>query len=279
MENEDEIRFWNRRGGTQWSANQGVFDTLFSRVSARLLTLAAVKSGEKVLDIGCGNSDTTLALANACGQGGSVLGVDVSAPLLDAARSRLASLGVTQVELRQADAQTTQLHYTADVITSRFGVMFFADPVAAFQNLRSQSQVNARLAFSAWGELEDNPWFAWPFEAASSRLGDVPVRDPRKPGPTAFGDPDYINTVLSQAGWQQISVRSEQISLLVEGDALHTAQLASVLGPVSRVYKTYPPTDEDRKVIVEQLATRFQPHTGGTTTEVPARIHFVTAVA
>jgi len=200
VDNTDEIRFWNRRGGSQWRDHQSHFDTLFSGVTERLLGYAATRPGESVMDIGCGSGDTTARLAKAVGPAGCVTAIDVSVPLLSAAHSRIEAHHLTNVELCEADAQTMALSARADAIVSRFGVMFFSDPVAAFANLRAHTRAGGRLAVAAWGAFEDNPWFSWPFEVATDVLGPVPPRDPRSPGPTAFGDADYVLDILSAAG-------------------------------------------------------------------------------
>ncbi|MEM7376108.1 MAG: class I SAM-dependent methyltransferase [Pseudomonadota bacterium] len=278
MSNEDEIRFWNRRGGEQWGAKQHLLDTLFREITEHLLGQAAVATGEHVIDVGCGNGDTTLALARRVGDAGSVTALDVSTTLLDDARNRLAGAAVTNVHLVEADAQLAALALHADAIVSRFGVMFFSDPVAAFANLRAHANPGGRLAFAAWGEIEDNPWFAAPLDAAVAQLGSVAPRNPRKPGPTAFGDSAYVRRILVAAGWSDIDIASHDVGLHIAGSAADAAELASGLGPVSRVYRDYPPTEADRTAIVERVRAVFErgEHDGGT--RVPAHIHFVRAV-
>ena len=277
MDNTDEIRFWNRRGGSQWRDHQSHFDTLFSGVTERLLGYAATRPGESVMDIGCGSGDTTTRLAKAVGPAGCVTAIDVSVPLLSAAHSRIEAHRLTNVELCEADAQTMALSARADAIVSRFGVMFFSDPVAAFANLRAHTRAGGRLAVAAWGAFEDNPWFSWPFEVATDVLGPVPPRDPRSPGPTAFGDADYVLDILSAAGWQNGQVHRQSVWLQVDGSAHRAGELAADLGPVSRVYKTHPPSAEQKAQIVSRLAGRYQSGEDATGTRVQARIHFFTA--
>lgn len=279
MSNADEIRFWNQRGGEQWRTHQHALDTLFREITEEVLSLAAAGAGECAIDVGCGNGDTTAALAHHVGDAGTVHALDVSTSLLDDARARLARAAITNVHLIEADAQVATLGLHADVVVSRFGVMFFSDPVAAFTNLRAHTCPGGRLAFAAWGEIEDNPWFADPLEAAVAQLGAVPPRDPRKPGPTAFGDSDYIQRILAAAGWSDIAIVSREVGLHVAGSAQTAAELASGLGPVSRVYREYPPTEVDRAAIVERVRAAFEGGEHDAGTRVPAHIHFVSAVS
>ncbi|MEM6986128.1 MAG: methyltransferase domain-containing protein [Pseudomonadota bacterium] len=277
MDNDDEIQFWNARGGQQWRRNQDQFETLFDAITARLLTLAAPTQGETVMDIGCGSGALSIAVARAVGPSGRVVGVDVSRPLLDAARENRQDAGLENLLLREADAQSDALNLAADLVVSRFGVMFFADPVVAFRNLLRNTAQAGRLGFAAWGEIDDNPWFHMPLRAALDQLGGVPDRDPRKPGPTAFGDPVFTADILVRAGWQQVEVHTETVELMIEGSPTDAARFACQIGPVSRVYKTHPPSDEDRAAIVAQVASAFELFHRADRTLIPACIHFVTA--
>ncbi len=277
LNNDDEIRFWNQRGGQQWRAHQSRYDTLFKRVSESLLAHANLRPGETVFDIGCGNGDTTATLAHAVGPSGQVVAVDVSDPLLDDARDRFCKLRLDNVTVVNADAQTARFEWQADAIVSRFGVMFFGDPVSAFTNLRNHCRDGGRLAFVAWGEQEDNPWLNWAFEVAVDVLGTVPPRDPRRPGPTALGDTRYVHTLLEAAGWQNIEVRYEATTLSIAGDAQHAARFAATLGPVSRVYKYHPPSETQKREIVNRLVTQFSTCQRDSGLDIPARVLVVTA--
>ena len=148
--NAEQIEYWNGAVGECWAAFQPVLDKALSAISDTALAFAAAKPGERVLDVGCGTGTTTYALAKTVGPGGDVTGVDISRPMLAVARSR----GVG-VNFREADAATHLFHPTHDLVFSRFGVMFFADPAAAFANIRKAIAPHGRLAFVCWRDMKE----------------------------------------------------------------------------------------------------------------------------
>lgn len=174
-----------------------------------------VAPGESVLDVGCGPGTTTVALAERVGAAGLVVGVDVSAPLLAMACHRAA--GLPNVTLVEADAQTAiPLGSPFDAVFSRFGLMFFEDPKAAFANLHQATAPEGRLGFVCWQEPGANPWFLAPLTAIAGLPGvDVPPPPgPEQPGPFAFADPDRVRRILVAAGWRDIEVRAYEDEII-----------------------------------------------------------------
>jgi ubiquinone/menaquinone biosynthesis C-methylase UbiE len=164
-----------------------------------------VAHGERALDLGCGCGATTLELARRVGPGGSVLGVDLSEPMLARARERAAGLG--QVEFRAADAQTADLGAASfDLAYSRFGVMFFADPPAAFANVRRALRPAGRLGFVCWQEMRKNPYMFEPVAAAARHVTLPPPPAPDAPGPFAFADAARVRAILERAGFGRIEI-------------------------------------------------------------------------
>jgi len=166
------------------------------------MAFAAPERGMHVLDIGCGCGTTTLKLAEACAPG-RVLGVDISAPMLAAARARAASVAVEFVE---ADAATMKYRPGYDLVFSRFGVMFFADPVAAFAHIRTALKPGGRLAFSCWCAMKENDWVSLPFEAARDLLPPQVPQDPHEPGQFAFADDKRVHSILAGAEFRNIHI-------------------------------------------------------------------------
>jgi SAM-dependent methyltransferase len=180
-------------------------EALLEPLGLRLLDAAAVRPGEAVLDVGCGGAATSRTLAARVGPTGRVLGVDVSAPIVAVARAR--SAGIRQLELRVADAEVEALPAGFDVLVSRFGVMFFANPAAAFANLRSSLAPGARLAFLCWQAVDRNAWLAVPAAAAFRVLAPPsPPADPLLPGPFAFADPERVRAVLAASGFRSVQI-------------------------------------------------------------------------
>ncbi|MBZ5711729.1 class I SAM-dependent methyltransferase [Nannocystis pusilla] len=238
--NQQQIEHWNGPGGASWRRHQERLDDMFAAFSEAALRAAAVRPGERVLDVGCGAGATTLALAGMVGPGGAVVGVDVSAPLLGRARERADAAGLA-VELRLADAADAPLGGPYDLLFSRFGVMFFADPVAAFTHLRAAAKPDGRLAFMCWRAAADNDWGALPHRALRDLLPPLPPTDPSAPGPFAFADRGRVLAILEAAGFRDVALAPFDAPLRFgRGDSREAAlddalAQAAEVGPLTRL--------------------------------------------
>ncbi len=229
--NQDQIDYWNGPAGQRWAEAQESLDRTLSSIGKAFLEFAAVKPGERVLDIGCGCGTTTLAFADAAGPNGRVTGLDISAPMLGLARTRAAGRAI---EFVQADASVHPFRAEYDVATSRFGVMFFADPVAAFTNIRKALKPSGRLAFLCWRALPDNVWAAVPLLAARDLLPAQEPPDPHAPGPFAFADPVRLRAILESAGFKAIRIDKLDSVMNMASTAREAAQFALGIGPLAR---------------------------------------------
>ena len=209
--NEDQIKFWNEKG-RDWTELQDRMDANLSGAHAAVMAYAAAQSGENVLDIGCGTGQTSLALADAVGPRGRVTGVDVSQPMLGLARRR--AEGRTNASFTLADASVQPFKPEFDLLFSRFGVMFFDDPIAAFANLHSGLKPGGRLAFVCWRTAPENLWAAAPLMAARALLPEQPPPDPLAPGPFAFANAQRIRDVLAGGFWRHLISRNRMASWL-----------------------------------------------------------------
>lgn len=208
--------YWNEDGGAGWVAEQERLDMLLRPISEHLLTVAAPRAGERVIDIGCGCGSTTLELARRVGATGSALGVDISRPMLERARTIGADL--PQLSFIEADAQTHPLaEATADLVMSRFGVMFFADSVAAFSNLRRAVAPGGRCVFACWQGVELNPWVGAAARDARDLLPGPQMPSQDAPGPFRFADRDRTTTMLRDAGFASVDVEPFATELSVTG--------------------------------------------------------------
>jgi SAM-dependent methyltransferase len=196
----DQLAFWSGPGGHTWVERQEHTDITLAGVTEALLAFAAPRTGEQVLDVGCGCGANTLEFARALGPAGRVVAVDISAPMLAEGRARAEAAGIANVDWQQADPTTAALD-GYDLLTSAFGVMFFGDPVGAFAHMRRAANPGARMAFVCWRSLAENPWMEVPMTAVSRHLPPRPKPIPNAPGMFAFADPHRIFEVLTAAGW------------------------------------------------------------------------------
>jgi SAM-dependent methyltransferase len=223
--------YWNQAGGQAWVDLQGLMDRLNQPICDAVVAAGFPGAGGAVLDIGCGGGATTLEMARRVGPQGRSVGVDVSAPLLEAARAAAKAQGIANAEFLEGDAQTFDLGTAAyDAAISRFGVMFFADFDAAFANLRRACKPDARLAFACWRSPADNPLAGAPIEAAAPFLPPMPQSDPDAPGRWAFAKPDRVRGILTRSGWRDIEIVPLDVPTPIALDDLMTLSLR--MGPL-----------------------------------------------
>lgn len=237
--NAEQIEYWNGKVGETWVKMQERMDRALTPVTAALLSLAAPQPGEDVLDIGCGSGETTLALAGAVGDDGHATGVDISEPLLARARTRAEEL-LSEADFICADASTFREEPGFDLIVSRFGIMFFADPVTAFANIHALAAPGGRLCFACWQPPADNGWATFPLTVLAPLLPPQPAADPHAPGPFAFADPERVHGILAAAGWTDIAFHALPFTMIIgEGDDPVTAAVDFNLriGPAARAIR------------------------------------------
>ncbi len=234
--NADQIAFWNGEAGQKWVDESKALDALLAPFIAEILTRADLKPGQSVMDIGCGAGALSLEAASLVGEEGGVLGVDVSEPLLSLAKER-ATTAKLPARFVCADASTHRVTDLHDAIISRFGVMFFDNPTAAFSNLRQNVNSHGRVVFCAWQSLAHNPWAMLPLKCASEFLPEMPAPPlPGAPGPFGFADKDRVSSILDQSGWQVEAIEAWKDKLVLPGDTLEeSAQFLLKLGPTARL--------------------------------------------
>ncbi len=280
MSNAEQIEYWNGKVGETWVRMQDRMDLALTPVTAALLSLAAPKPGEHVLDIGCGSGETTLALASAVGDDGVAIGIDISEPLLARARQRGEEL-LSDADFRLADAATFADEGDGfDLLVSRFGVMFFADPVAAFANIYRLAVSGARLCFACWQLPSENLWATLPMQLLGDLIPADPRYDPHAPGPFAFADPERVAGILEQAGWQNIVFHALPFGMVMgEGDdpAAAAVNFALRIGPAARAIRDAGPDVEAEAKV--RLAAAFADHLSNGQVALPAAIWLVTADA
>jgi SAM-dependent methyltransferase len=273
---EQQRVYWNSPVGDKWVNNQSTLDAMFVPLTADLIELASIKAGEKILDVGCGGGTTTRILANKVGAQGQVLGVDISTPLLVAAKAQTTD---AHVDFFEGDAGSAEVPMDdADLIISRFGVMFFADAAVAFAHMRKALKPTGRLCFVCWGPLENNPWFKMPLEVIATRLGLLDPIQPRAPGPLAFAQTDYIVEFLGQAEFDNITVETRNLQLNCNNDPAKVAEFLLEFGPGARILATQEIDTETRQQLVDELAKQVEAYMVADGVQIPANLHYVRAI-
>ncbi|HSS03197.1 MAG TPA: methyltransferase domain-containing protein [Kofleriaceae bacterium] len=255
--NDEQIALWNGVQGATWVAMQERLDNQLLPLGRAVQRALAPRAGERILDIGCGSGQTALDLADAVGPDGRVLGVDISEPLLAIARRRAAAAGVDRAEFVTADAQTHAFAPGHDAVYSRFGVMFFADPVAAFTNLARALRPGGRLAFVCWRRPDENPLMMAPLAAAvAAGLPPPEPGPPDAPGPFAFADRERVTGILSAAGFTDIALAAHDEA--IGGNDLEAAlDLTFHVGPLGRMLRNHP---EQRAAVTESVRAVLARH-------------------
>jgi ubiquinone/menaquinone biosynthesis C-methylase UbiE len=210
---------WTGEMGARWIANLDGLEALVAPIGDALLARAGYRDGERVLDIGCGGGSTTIAIARAVAPGGEALGIDISPDLTALASRRADEAGLGNARFLCSDAASVRLPEAPfDRLFSRFGSMFFDDPVAAFSNLHRLLRPGGRMDLAVWGSPRDNPWMMEMMTIAR-RHADIPPAIPRAPGPFAFEDTDYLNEILTGAGFSAIDISGWSGALPIGGAA------------------------------------------------------------
>jgi len=212
--NADQAKYWAEHGGPSWVRDEVVYDMMLAPFNHLLVEALAARPGERVLDVGCGFGSTALAVAAA---GASVHGVDISPPMVRRAEERAAAARVGAT-FTVGDVQEDSLGGPYDAVTSRFGVMFFADPIRAFRNVAQATRHGGRLVFVCWQPLDRNPWMSAASDVLKALLEDPTPPPPASVGPFAFGDTAYLDHVLTNAGWNSISIAAAETPIRMGGN-------------------------------------------------------------
>jgi SAM-dependent methyltransferase len=277
--NAEQRAFWNEQAGPIWVANQARLDEQIRPHGELALRALAPAPGESVLDLGCGCGETSLAIAARVGAKGFVLGVDLSEPMLARARERATRAGLAQLEFQAADVQTAALGAARfDAAFSRFGVMFFAAPEAAFANIRGALRPGGRLAFVCWRPVTENPWVLVPMAAAAPHLVMPPPPPPDAPGPFSFGDAARLRRVLEGAGFEALRIEPADLAMVpAGGDPDGAAQLFLDVGPLGAVLREMGAGAELRERVRSAVRAAFEPHVRAGQVELGSAVWVVSA--
>jgi SAM-dependent methyltransferase len=274
--NEEQRTRWNGPDGEFWVRQQERLDRMLAPVTGPLLEFAAPRIGSTVIDVGCGCGATTVEFARAVESSGRVIGIDISELMLARARQRQQHYAETTYLCGDA-AELPLRDLGAELIVSRFGVMFFGDPVAAFANLRTGLVPGGRLRFACWRPLDENPWLQIPLHAVYEHAPRLPKPDPEEPGPFSFADTARVTRILTAAGFTAPSFTPLNVQLNIAaggtiGDAAHQI---SQMGPAKRALADQP--DDISAAAIESIRRALTPYSGPTGVRLPGAVWLIAA--
>ncbi len=270
----EQAAFWNGPGGTGWLAAYERIQRSIADIGDLALAAAAPRHGEHAIDVGCGTGGTTAVLAHGVGLSGHVLGVDISETLVGAARAHRLDNATFVV----GDAATHPFREAAyDLVFSRFGVMFFAEPVAAFRNLHRALKPGGRLVFVAWRSAGENPWSTAPVRAAAPFLPPLPRPGPEDPGQFSFGDRARVERILGGSGFRHLRIEPVDRAIWI-GDSVEEVVASSErFGALARAFAGAAPEAVARAK--EAVAAAVAPHLGPEGVRLPGACWLVEANA
>jgi len=275
-DNAAQAEFWGGAGGARWAERQDYHDQVLRPVTDRLLAAADARRGERVIDVGCGGGAMTAEIAAEVAPDGEAVGLDISDVLLSLARRR--ALAGLPVRFELADATVHEMPAgSADLVVSRFGVMFFADPARAFMNLRQGLRAGGRLVFACWREAKFNAFMVVPLREALKHAPPLPETGPEDPGPFSFADEARIRRILAAAGYVEVRVMPHDLEFDVAlGQGLDAAVAAVLsIGPTSRLLQDQ--SEAVRASAAADIRAALAPHARGDAVPLTAAMWIVTA--
>lgn len=273
--NADQITFWNEVQGDKWVRLQDRTDAALEPMGNAAIDRLNPRPGEHVLDIGCGCGTTSMEIAKRVSPGGSLTGADISRPMLAHAKTRAGKSG-SIASFIEADAQTHDFEEAGfDAVFSRFGVMFFASPAAAFANLRRAVKPGGRLAFACWRERADNPWLTTAIKIAAQYIDMPPPPEIGEPGPFSFAEESHLRPILEGAGWADVAFERYDSTLLVGADAEDATKFVMQMGPAAPLVAEA--DEKTQAAISADLHAALVPHAGPDGVRMGASIWIVTA--
>jgi len=272
---DEQKKLWNGLAGHAWVDTQDLLDRIYKPFEALLGDLVAARSPRHVLDVGCGTGSTTLAVARLLGENGRCTGIDISEPMIAAARAR-AEREQAPTDFICANAQTHAFERASvDMIVSRFGVMFFDDSIAAFANLRRAATADAELRAIVWRSAADNPFMTAAERAAAPLLPNLPPRRPNVPGQFAFANTEHVRTILEEGGWSGITISPIDVACTLPETEL--TRYFTRLGPVGLVLHDV--DEQTRERVVTTVREALTPYVHGAEVRFTAACWMISARA
>ena len=264
--NSDMSEFWNGEGGRKWVRFQDMMDASLLPFGQAAMAAADVSAGDRVIDVGCGCGATSFELARRVGPGGHVRGIDISEPIVAQARRRVPAEVLKTLDFECADVQGHRFQRAAfDLVFSRFGVMFFDDPAAAFGKLGHALVAGGRVAFTCWRPAERNEWVSKSLDVVARHVPLPEPLDPEAPGPFSFGDSARVFRILSKAGFTDVVADSFRTDFIIGHDLGAAVEFLMQMGPASAAIAQADADEATRERIAVDLRgmlTAYKKETG-----------------
>ena len=276
--NAAQAEYWHGSGGERWSTHKAPHDTMLAPLTDKALGAVGFAPGQRVLDLGCGSGTTTFDIARRVAPTGSVLGIDFSETLLALARKQAAAEPDLPIAFEFSDVATHAFATGGfDVAFSRFGVMFYADPTAAFVNVRRALVPGGKLAFVCWREARENTWASVTLGIGRRHIELPPRPGPEDPGPFSFREPERVRRILTAAGWSEIAIEKLDADAYMGADLDEAVANFLTMGPIASQVQAAP--EDKREAIAADLRAALPEHVTARGVIMNAATWMVTATA
>ena len=277
-QNQEQGANWNSKTGQAWVNNDLKMDLHLEVITTLLFKEFETLGNKHVLDVGCGSGTTSKLLSDQVGSTGSVEGVDISMPLLELAQAKYGT--IENIRFTNADAQSFEFKKSFyDQIVSRFGVMFFENPIAAFTNMRQSLKPNGKLNFVCWSALEENEFFILPLKIVLKYL-NKPLPNPSKaPGPLAFSNKPYLLKILQSSEFKNIKIKTVKTEMLNFDPVKEQVRFFNKMGLAARMKKEASFDIEIHEKIDQELEIELMKRTDANGTSLKATVYYVSANA
>lgn len=276
--NAGMAEFWNGKGGENWLSREARLEASLRPFGQQAMAAGAITAGQRILDIGFGCGDSAIELAGKVGPEGQVHGVDISLAMVDAANKKAVKMDIANVSFECADAQTKAFQLASyDLVFSRFGVMFFDDPIGAFKNIYSALKPGGRLAFICWAPRNQNAWVGLPLQVVAKHLTLPAPPGLEEPGPFSLSEELRVNSILGAAGFANIAVEPYQIPFVLGGDVDEALSFLMQLAPSGGAINNAEADQETRARIALDMADLLKSHANNKGVSMGATALLVTA--
>ena len=274
--NVEQSEYWNEKSGPKWVKNEDALNERLSILTNELFLRAKLKESDKVLDIGCGGGDTTFRVSKLLGDGGHVVGADISHTLLNHAKSKFSNIDAMKFVHCDAQNYSFDENYF-DKVISRFGVMFFKNPSEAFKNILGSMRTNGSLNFVCWTNMLENEFITEGMNIITKYTQKVLPEITKDPGPFAFSDREYVNEVLKSAGFKNINIDKVYTSISTKDSAEQDAELLMGIGPRARILSEENLSSEKMSMIKNEIIQLCEKRQTGKEITYKACLNYVSA--